>query len=176
MKLSLKTSVLLSVVAAAAPAASAQEDCQARINKIEKIGDIQAALSCVQGQITSEAERIRNHTEKTKNQLLLQTVDQLELVTTNVRQVSLKDPTNGTWKQIPDSADAKACYLSAVRLPAQGLCQVTYQSSLARWAYNVSDPASAGFTCTATCVWMDIRRKAQAAAGPDTNQQGGTHP
>jgi hypothetical protein len=161
MKQGMKTGVLAVVLAGVATGATSQEDCQARINQIQKLGDIQAALSCVQGQITSEAERVRNHAEKTKNQLLLQTVDQLELVTTNVRQVSLKDPTNGTWKQIPDSADAKACYLSAVRLPAHGLCQVTYQNSLARWAYNVSDPSSAGFTCTATCVWMDIRRKAQ---------------
>lgn len=162
MKFRMKSSVLAWVLAVSASGAVAQEDCQARINKIEKIGDIQAALTCVQGQITSEAERVRQHTEKTKKQLLLQTVDQLELVTTNVRHVPLKESTNGTWKQIPDSADAKACFLSSVRMSAQGLCQVTYQSAQERWTYNLSDPNSAGFTCSATCVWMEIRRKAQA--------------
>lgn len=163
MKFRLRTSVLASVLAAAASGVAAQEDCQARINKIEKIGDIQAALTCVQGQITSEAERVRQHVERTKQQLLLQTVDQLELVTTNVRQVTLKETTNGAWKQIPESTDAKACFLSAVRMPAQALCQVAYQGAQKRWAYNLSDPTSAGSTCSATCVWMDVRRKAQAA-------------
>lgn len=162
MKFRMKTGVLAWVLAGSASSVSAQEDCQARINKIETVGDIQAALTCVQGQITSEAERIRQHTEKTKNQLLLQTVDHLELVTTNVRHVPLKESTNGTWKQIPDSADAKACFLSSVRMSTQGLCQITYQSAQERWAYNLSDPNAAGLTCSATCVWMDIRRKAQA--------------
>ncbi|MGX9216837.1 hypothetical protein ACWV27_00270 [Massilia varians] len=162
MKFRMRTSVLVCVLAVSASGVAAQEDCQARINKIEKIGDIQAALTCVQGQITSEAERVRQHTEKTKQQLLLQTVDQLELVTTNVRQVPLKESTNGAWKQIPDSTDAKACFLSAVHTPAQGLCQIAYQGAQERWAYNLSDPTSAGLSCSATCVWMDIRRKAQA--------------
>jgi hypothetical protein len=161
MKFRLKTSVLAWVLAGWASGVAAQEDCQARINKMETAGDIQAALTCVQSQITSESERVRNHAEKTKNQLLMQTVEQLELVTTNVRQQSLKESTNGTWKPIPESADARACFLTAVRLPAQGLCQVAYQGNLKRWAYSVSDPASAGFTCTATCVWMEIRSKKQ---------------
>src|SRR3712207_501777 len=144
MKFRMRTSVLAcaSICAASASGVAAQEDCQARINKIEKIGDIQAALTCVQGQITSEADRVRQHAEKTKQQLLLQTVDQLELVLTNARHVPLKETTNGAWKQIPDSADAKACFLSAVRMPAQGLCQITYQGSQERWAYNLSDPTS----------------------------------
>lgn len=159
MKFRLKNSVLAWALAGSASGVAAQEDCQARINKIEKVADIQAALLCVQGQITSEAERVREHTEKTKNQLLLQTVDQLELVTTNVRQVALTEKTDGSWKPIPESGEARVCFLTAVRLPARGLCQIAYQGNLGRWAYSVSDPASAGFTCTATCVWMDIRRK-----------------
>lgn len=43
MKFRMRTSLLGCVLAAAASGVAAQEDCQARINKIEKIGDIQAA-------------------------------------------------------------------------------------------------------------------------------------
>jgi len=166
MKFRLETSLLAWGLAGWMTGAAAQEDCQKRIETIKTLGDMQAALSCVQGQILTEAERVREHTEKTKAQLLQQTVVQsvehTELVTTKVRQVALKDATNGVWKPIPDSADARACFLTAVRLPAQGLCQVAYQGDLKRWAYSVSDPASAGFTCTTTCIWLEIRRKAQA--------------
>lgn len=170
MNFRLKNSVLAWALAAWASGVAAQEDCQARINKIEKVADIQAALLCVQGQITSESARMREHTEKTKNQLLLQTVDQLELVTTNVRQVPLTEKTDGTWKPIPESTEARACFLTTVRLPARGLCQIAYQGNLGRWAYSVSDPASAGFTCTATCVWMEIRRKKEAEQKTDAEQ------
>lgn len=159
MKFHLKNKVLAWVVAVWASGAAAQEDCQARINKMKTVGDIQAALTCVQGQITSESERVRDHAEKTKNQLLLQTVDQLELVTTNLRHVELKESTNGTWKPIPESTDARACFLTAVRMPARGLCQISYQGTLKRWAFNISDPGSSGFTCTASCIWLEIRSK-----------------
>lgn len=155
--------VLAAALAAWAAGAAAQDNCSARINTIEKIGDIQAALNCVENRFAAEAERARQAIESNKKLALQQVLEQFEIVTTNVRHVSLKESTNGNWKQIPDSANANACFLSAVRLPAQGLCQVTYQGNLERWAYNVSDPASAGFTCTATCIWMDLRRKEQAA-------------
>jgi len=159
----IKAGVLASVLAGAVSGVAAQEDCSARINTIVKIGDIQAALNCVENHIAAEAERSRQIAENYKKIMLQQMVEQFEIATTNVRHVSLKESTNGTWKQIPDSADANACFLSSVRLPPQGLCQVTYQGTLERWAYNVSDPASAGFSCTVTCVWMDLRHKAQAA-------------
>lgn len=159
----IKAGMLACVLAGTAAGAAAEDDCSARINTIEKIGDIQAALNCVESHIAAEAERSRQIAQNYKKIMLQQMVEQFEIVTTNVRHVSLKESTNGTWKQIPDSAEAHACFLSSVRLPPQGLCQVTYQGTLERWAYNVSDPASAGFTCTATCVWMDLRRKAQAA-------------
>jgi hypothetical protein len=165
MKSRMKTSVLASVLAGAASGAAAQDDCISRINSISTIGDVQAALICVEGHVAAEAERARQHAESHKKQVPQQVADQLELVTTNRRHVSLKESTNGVWKQIPDSAEADACFLSSVRLPPQGLCQITYQGAQERWAYNVSDVAGAGFTCTATCVWMDIRRKAQAAQG-----------
>jgi hypothetical protein len=165
MQFRLENNLLAWVLAGWASGVAAQEDCQNRIAKIETVGDIRAALSCVQGQILTEAERVRDHAERTKDQLLQQTVvqtaDHIELVTTKVRQVALKDSTNGVWKPIPDATDARACFLTAVRLPAQGLCQVAYQGDLKRWAYSVSDPASAGFTCTTTCIWLEVRRKAQ---------------
>ncbi|MFC0254550.1 hypothetical protein [Massilia consociata] len=161
MKSRMKASVLACVLAGSASGAVAQGDCYEKISTIQKIGDVQSALSCVEGRVAAEAERFKQHTESHKKQLFQQIVDQLELVTTNVRHVSFKESTNGAWKQIPDSANADACFLSSVRLPAQGLCQVTYQGAQGRWTYNVSDPASAGFTCTATCVWMDIRLKEQ---------------
>ena len=169
MESSRKTSALACVwaglagLAGWAPGAAAQDDCNAKIDTIEKIGDIQAALNCVQGRVAAEAARSKQHEESHKKQLLQQVADQLELATTKVRHVSLKESTHGIWKPIPESAEADACFLSSVRLPAQGLCQVTYEGPLERWAYNVSDPAGAGFTCTATCVWMDIRRKPETA-------------
>ena len=59
MKFRLKNSLLVWALAGWASGVAAQEDCQARINKIEKVADIQAALLCVQGQITSESARMR---------------------------------------------------------------------------------------------------------------------
>lgn len=85
------------------------------------------------------------------------------MVAAKVRHVSLKEATDGAWKQIPESDQADACFLSSVRLPPQGLRQVTYQGPQALWTYNNSDRAGAGFVCTATCVWMDVRRKPEAA-------------
>ena len=163
MKPRVKTCVLTCAVAGWASSVAAQEDCNARISTIKTIGDMQAALSCVEGHVAAEAERSRKIAENYKSQVLQQIIDQFELRTTSVRHVSLKEATNGAWKQIPDSADANACFLSSVRLPPQGLCQVTYQGNLERWAYNVSDLGAAGFTCTATCVWMGLRPKAQDA-------------
>ena len=163
-----KTGMLACVLAGWAAGAAAQHECSARINSITTIGDVQAALNCVEGHVSAEASRSRQLIENNKKQLLEQIPEQIELVMTNVRHVSLKESTNGKWKQIPDAADADACFLSSVRLPPQGLCQVTYEGKLEHWAYNVSDPASAGFVCTATCVWMDLRRKQEVAAKPET--------
>lgn len=163
----MKTGMLACVLAGWAAAAAAQDECSARINSIATIGDVQAALTCVEGHVSAEASRSRQVIENNKKQLLQQIPEQIELVTTNMRHVSFKESTNGKWKQIPDSADADACFLSSVRLPPQGLCQVTYQGTLEHWAYNVSDPAGAGFVCTATCIWMDLRRKAEAPSKPE---------
>lgn len=163
----MKNGMLACVLAGGATGAAAQDECSARINSITTIGDVQAALNCVEGHVSAEASRSRQVIENNKKQLLKQIPEQIELVTTNMRHVSFKESTNGKWKQIPDSADADACFLSSVRLPPQGLCQVTYQGTLGHWAYNVSDPAGAGFVCTATCIWMDLRHKAEAAAKPD---------
>lgn len=154
----MKASMLACGLAGWASAAAAQESCNERIATIKTIGDVQAALSCVEAHVAAEADRSRQLTENTRKQLLQEVPNQFDLVTTKVRHVALKDSTNGTWKQIPESNDAHACFLSSVRLPPQGLCQVTYQGQTERWSYNVSDPVGAGFTCTATCVWMDLRR------------------
>ena len=155
----MKAGVLACGLAGWAFGAAAQEDCNARINAIAKIGDVQAALSCVEAHVAAEADRARQAAENNRKQLLQQLPNQFDIMMTKVRHVAFKESTNGSWKQIPESEDAHACFLSSVRLPPQGLCQVTYQGSLERWSYNVSDPVGAGFTCTATCVWMDIRRK-----------------
>ena len=166
MKPYVKTSVLACVLAGWAFGAAAQEDCLGRINAIKTIGDVQAALNCVEGHIANEAARNKRQSENDRKEVLQQ-VDNLEIESTNVKHMSLKEATNGAWKKIPDSDKANACFLSSVRLPPQGLCQVTYQGTLGHWAYNVSDPAGAGFVCTATCIWMDLRHKAEAAAKPD---------
>ena len=162
MKPGMKTVVLACVLTGWASGAIAQDNCIEKISTIKIVADIQAALTCVEGHIAAEAERSRQEAEANKKQLFQQ-IGEVELVTTKVRHVSLKEATNGVWKQIPDSAEANACFLSSVRLPPQGLCQVTHQGTLERWAYNVSDIAGAGFTCTATCIWMGLRRKAQDA-------------
>jgi len=141
---------------------TAAQNCSERIDSIKTIGDVQSAINCVQGLVAAEA-RARQDAEKNLKQLPQQVAEQIELVTSKVRHASLKESTNGLWKQIPDSADADACFLSSVRLPPQGLCQVTHQGDLGRWAYNASDIAGAGFVCTATCVWLDVRPKAAAA-------------
>lgn len=154
-----KASVLACVLAGWAMGAVAQENCNGQIERIETIGDVQAALNCIEAEVTATAERSKQFTENNKKQVLQQLDENVELVTTKVRHVALGESTNGAWKQIPESSDANACFLSSVRLPPQGLCQVTYQGTSERWSYNVSDPVGAGFTCTATCVWMDLRRK-----------------
>lgn len=162
MKRRIRTGILACLLAGWASSPAAQDDCSARIGSIVNVGDIRAALSCVDNRISGEVKQSSQQLEMNRNQLPQQIIDQLELVTTTTRHVVLKESTNGIWKQIPESTDADACFLSAVRLPPQGLCQVTYQGALGRWSYNVSDPASAGFLCTATCLWMDVRRKPQA--------------
>jgi hypothetical protein len=162
MKFRIRTSVLACLLAGAATELAAQDDCSARTEKIATIGDVQAALSCMDSRISGEVARSRQQLETNTKQLPKQLIEQLELVTTTTRHVVLKESTNGKWKQIPESLDADACFLSSVKLPPQGLCQVTHQGTLGHWSYNVSDPASAGFLCTATCVWLDVRRKPQA--------------
>ena len=163
----MKNGMLACGLAGWAAAAAAQDECSARINSIVSIGDIQAALTCVEGHVSAEASRSRQAIDNNKKQLLQQIPEQIELVTTNMRHVPFKESTNGKWKEIPESTDADACFLSSVRLPPQGLCQVTYQGTLKHWAYNVSDPVGAGFVCTATCVWMDLRRKEETSGKPD---------
>ena len=118
-----------------------------------------------EGHIANEAARNKRQSENDKKEVLQQ-VDNLEIESTNVKHMSLKEATNGAWKKIPDSDKANACFLSSVRLPPQGLCQITYQGNLDRWSYNASDIAGAGFVCTATCVWVKVHRKEQAADTP----------
>jgi hypothetical protein len=162
MKRHLRTSVLACAVAGWVSGATAQEDCSAKINSIAKIGDIQAALNCVEGHIANEAARNKQQAENDKKEMLQQ-IDDLEILSTNVKHVALKEATNGVWQKIPDSENANACFLSSVRLPPQGLCQITYQGTQKAWTYNASDIAGAGFVCTATCVWVKAHRKPQAA-------------
>lgn len=140
---------------------AAQEDCSARISKLEKIGDIQGALTCLDSRTAADSERARIEAEKNRKQLLEKSGG-FDIVTANVRNVSLKEGTGGSWKEIPESQGAHACYLSSVRLPQQGLCQISYQGSQEHWAYNISDPKGLGFICTATCVWMGLVAKPQA--------------
>lgn len=151
------------VVAGWASGAAAQDECAERIGTMKTIGDVQAALSCMDKRIGTESERSAKEGEAKSNQVLQQITNSLEVVTTNARNVQLKEATAGIWKAVPESDGANACYVSSVRLPPQGLCQVTYQSSLERWGYNISDPAAPGFLCTATCVWQKVLRKPQAA-------------
>jgi hypothetical protein len=155
------TNVMLSLLlAGAVSGAVAQEDCSARIGQMAKIGDFQAALSCVDNRIGAESERTRVEAEKNRK-LLLSKITEFDIVTANVRNIALKEATAGNWKEIPDSQAAHVCFLSSVRLPQQGLCQISYQGSQEHWAYNISDPKSAGFICTATCVWMGLAPKPQ---------------
>ena len=165
MKPHVKTRVLACVLAGWASGAAAQEDCLAKIGAIKTIGDVQAALNCVEGHIANEAARNKRQSENDRKEMLQQ-IDNLEIESTNVKHMSLKEATNGAWKKIPDSDKANACFLSSVRLPPQGLCQVTYQGNLDRWSYNASDIAGAGFVCTATCVWVKVHRKQQSADTP----------
>jgi hypothetical protein len=162
MKRHVRTSVLACAVAGSVSGAAAQEDCIAKINSIAKIGDVQAALNCVEGHIANEAARNKQRADNDKKEMLQQ-IDNLEILSTNVKHVSLKEPTNGVWKKIPDSENANACFLSSVRLPPQGLCQITHQGPQDTWTYNASDIAGAGFVCTATCVWVKVHRKPETA-------------
>lgn len=165
MKRHVKTFVLAGVLAGWTAVAAAQEDCLAKINSIVNVGDVRAALNCVEGHIANEAARNKKQSENDKKEMLQQ-IDNLEIESTNVKHMSLKEATNGAWKKIPDSDKANACFLSSVRLPPQGLCQITYQGNLDRWSYNASDIAGAGFVCTATCVWVKVHRKQQSADTP----------
>ena len=165
MKRHVKTFVLACVLAGWTAVAASQEDCLAKINSIGNVGDVRAALNCVEGHIANEAARNKRQSENDRKEILQQ-VDNLEIASTNVKHMSLKEATNGVWKKIPDSDKANACFLSSVRLPPQGLCQITYQGNLDRWSYNASDIAGAGFVCTATCVWVKVHRKQQSADAP----------
>jgi hypothetical protein len=156
--------VALAFVAAGwASGAAAQEECAERIGTMKTIGDVQAVLSCMDKRIATQSERTAKENDARSNQALQQITNTLEVVTTNARNVPLKEATAGVWKAVPESDGANACYVSSVRLPPQGLCQVTYQSALERWGYNISDPAAPGFLCTATCVWLKVLRKPQPA-------------
>ena len=87
---------------------------------------------------------------------MLQQIAKLQTVA-KVHTEPLKEATNGVWKEIPDSDGAAACYISSIRLPPQGLCQISYEGPARHWSYNISDPNSAGFMCIATCAWVDLR-------------------
>lgn len=160
MKSSLQTVVTALVLAGSASGLAAQEDCGARINKLEKIGDIQAALSCLDSRMAAESERAKADAEKSRKQMADKTAS-VEVTIANVRNIALDEATNGAWKEIPESEAAHACFLSAIRLPQQGLCQISYQGSLEHWVYNISNPKGEGFICTATCVWMGVVPKPQ---------------
>lgn len=160
MSLRWKGEVLALLLAGTASGVAAQEDCSARIGRLEKIGDIQAALSCLDNRTAAESERARVEAEKTRKEYL-EKMTGFDIVTSNVRNIALKEPTEGSWKEIPDSKAAHACFLSSVRLPQQGLCQISYQGTQENWAYNISDPKGLGFICTATCVWMNLVPKPQ---------------
>jgi hypothetical protein len=162
MKRHVRTSVLACAAAGCVAGAAAQENCIAKISAIASVGDVQAALNCVEGHIANEAARNKQRADNDKKEMLQQ-IDNLEILSTNVKHMSLKEATNGVWKKIPDSENANACFLSSVRLPPQGLCQITYQGPEATWTYNASDIAGAGFVCTATCVWVKVHRKTETA-------------
>lgn len=161
MKSGSRMSVLAFVLAGWAEGIVAQEDCGTRISQIKDVGDMRAALSCVDRHVVIESDRLRKEADTNKQQLE-QKIGGLKVATTSVRSIALKDVTNGKWKKIPESDAAAACYLSAVRLPPQGVCQVGYQGEQAQWAFNVSNPAGMEFICTATCVWSEILQKAPA--------------
>ncbi len=165
MKPSMRTRVLACVLAGWMSGAAAQEDCLPKINSIVNVGDVRAALNCIEGHVANEAARSKKQSDNDKKEMLQQ-MDNLDIESTSVKHMSLKEATNGVWKKIPDSDKANACFLSSVRLPPQGLCQITYQGNLDRWSYNASDIAGAGFVCTATCVWVRVHRKAPAADTP----------
>ena len=160
MKSRLQSVVPALVLAASASGLAAQEDCSVKINTLEKIGDIQAALRCLDSRMAAESERAKVEAEKSRKQMLAKTAG-FDMTIANVRNVSLDETTNGVWKEIPDSESAHACFLGSVRLPQQGLCQISYQGAQERWVYNISDPKRAGFMCTATCVWMGLVPKPQ---------------
>jgi hypothetical protein len=163
MKFCLRTIALAAMLGGWAFGAGAQDECQERINTIGGGADVVAALSCLNKRIASEHERASKEAEAKSGQTVQQQLGSLEVVTTNAKNVPLKEATTGIWKAVPESENANACYVSSVRLPPQGLCQVTYQSAQERWAFNISDPATPGFMCTATCVWLKVLRKPQPA-------------
>jgi hypothetical protein len=160
MKSRWQSVVLGWMLAGAASGLAAQEDCSVKINTMEKIGDIQAALRCLDSRMAADSERARAEAEKSHKQMLARTAG-FDITIANVRNVSLDETTNGVWKEIPDSESAHACFLGSVRLPLQGLCQISYQGAQERWVYNISDPRRAGFMCTATCIWMGLVPKPQ---------------
>jgi hypothetical protein len=160
MKSRWQSVVLGWMLAGAASGLAAQEDCSVKINTMEKIGDIQAALRCLDSRMAADSERARAEAEKSHKQMLARTAG-FDITIANVRNVSLDETTNGVWKEIPDSESAHACFLGSVRLPLQGLCQISYQGAQERWVYNISDPKRAGFMCTATCIWMGLVPKPQ---------------
>jgi hypothetical protein len=160
MKSCLQCVVPALVLAGSASGLAAQEDCSAKINTLQKIGDIQAALGCLDSRMAAESERAKAEAEKSRKQMLDKTAG-FEVTIANVRNIALDEATDGTWKEIPDAEGAHACFLSAIRLPMQGLCQISYQGAQEHWAYNISNPKGTGFICTATCVWMGIVPKPQ---------------
>ena len=161
MKSRLQSVVPALMLAGSASSLAAQEDCSAKINTLEKIGDIQAALSCLDSRMAADGERAKAEAEKSRKQMLDKMAG-FQVTIANVRNIALDEVTNGAWKEIPDSEAAHACFLSAVRLPVQGLCQISYQGASEHWVYNISNPKGTGFICSATCVWMGVVPKPQS--------------
>jgi hypothetical protein len=165
MKPRFHAELLALVLAGWMTGAAAQEECETRTATIVNIGDVRAALNCLERRIVAENQQTRKEEENNKKQLLQQ-ITNLDIVTTNVKNIPLRSATNGIWKELPESEGAKACFLTSIRLPPQGLCQITYHGTDQKWTFNISDPTVAGFMCTATCVWTDLVRKQPAANQP----------
>lgn len=160
-----KTDVLALVLSGWVSGAAAQNDCGEKINTMQTIGDVRATLHCLDERILNENARTKQEEDKTNKQLL-QHITNLKIVLKNVKNIPLKEATNGDWKEVPESSAANACFLSSIRLPVEGLCQVSYQGAEERWAYNISNPKTAGFMCTATCIWIDLQKPPRASPDP----------
>lgn len=122
----------------------AQEKCENEIAAIKKVGELRAALTCLDNRITGNSNRGK--------QELAERLERLYVERTHTKSIELKPPTKD-WTPIADVENADVCFIS--RLPQGETCYLAHGK--AGWSYFVDASATDEESkCYATCVWINL--------------------